>query len=245
MRPRFFVPDLDAHRTEADLPPEESHHLARVLRLRVGDEVEVFDGRGLSMSARVSAAGRDAARVLLLSTLPANDGPSIALTLVQSVLKPDAMDGVIRDSTMIGVAAIQPVISEHTTVKIALLPKAGERWRRIVLASAKQCGRSVLPEVREPMAWGTWLAGTGAAGAFLLVEPRLAPASAVKVAAIARRPRPPSASIVVGPEGGWTEAEREQALAAGCVPLTLGRLTLRAEAVPLAAAAALLAIWDE
>jgi 16S rRNA (uracil1498-N3)-methyltransferase len=168
----------------------------------------------------------------------------VALTLVQGILKPDAMDDVVRDATMAGVQAIQPVVSERTTVKTTLLSKGLARWRRIALASAKQCGRSTLPELREPVPFMAWVEARGAGPAFLLTEPSIA-TSAVTIRELAGRPIPAAASIVVGPEGGWTTEEHATALERGCVALTLGRLTLRADAAALAAVAALIAIWYE
>jgi 16S rRNA (uracil1498-N3)-methyltransferase len=123
--------------------------------------------------------------------------------------------------------------------------RAAGRWGRIALASAKQCGRARLPAIREVVDFERWLASADPAGTFLLVEPGLTGPDTLKVRDLCRQPPRERASLVVGPEGGWTSAEREAAVRAGLVPLTLGRMTLRADAVPLAAAAALLAVWDE
>src|SRR3712207_305138 len=102
MIPRFFLPDLDPAAKDAVLPPDESHHLARVLRLTPGDEVVVFDGRGLAIAARVVSADRGRAVVRLGERLT-TERPSVALTVVQAVLKGDSMDAVVRDCTMVGV----------------------------------------------------------------------------------------------------------------------------------------------
>jgi 16S rRNA (uracil1498-N3)-methyltransferase len=244
MLPRFLVPALDPGSREAALPPEEAHHLTRVLRLKAGDDVLVFDGRGQEFVARVAAAARGAVTVTLLQRVVATAQPAVSLTLVQSVLKGDAMDQVIRDCTMVGVDGVQPIVSARTTVKTALMSKAAERWRRIALASAKQCGRATLPEIDEAIAFETWLADRAVTDTFILLEPSAAPPGAVTVRHLAQHPAPARATLVVGPEGGWTEEERDRALQAGCTPLTLGRMTLRANAVPLAAAAALLAVWE-
>jgi 16S rRNA (uracil1498-N3)-methyltransferase len=163
---------------------------------------------------------------------------------VQAVLKGDAMDGVVRDGTMVGVRAIQPVLSDRVTVKRSMLPAAAARWRRIALASAKQCGRSTLPQVADPIGLVDWIHAAPRGDAFLLVEPSVAGPETVSVRTLARAPVPATASLVIGPEGGWTDEEVRLALAAGCTPVSLGRMTLRAGSVPLAAAAALLAIWE-
>ncbi|MGH9369994.1 MAG: RsmE family RNA methyltransferase, partial [Vicinamibacterales bacterium] len=225
MLPRFLVPDLDPNRPSAVLPAEEAHHLARVLRLKAGDDVCVFDGRGREFLARVATIAREGVVVTLLEPSDTTRAASVALTLVQAVLKGEAMDDVVRDGTMIGVATIQPVVSDRTTVKASVLPKAVERWRRIALASAKQCGRATLPRIMEPVAFASWIDADIRGDAFLLVEPSVATSSTVTVRALAHGPAPKSASLVVGPEGGWTQEEVSLALAAGCTSLSLGRLT--------------------
>lgn len=245
MLPRFLVPLLDPGSREAALPAEEAHHLTRVLRLKVGDDVAVFDGKGQEFVARVAAAARGAVTVTLLQPVVSGARPTVALTLVQSVLKGDAMDQVIRDCTMVGVQAVRPVISARTTVKTALVSKAAERWRRIALASAKQCGRATLPAIEDAVPFENWLGRAGLVDTFILLEPSTAVAGVVTVRQLAQRAAPARATLVVGPEGGWTEEERDRALQAGCTPLSLGRMTLRADAVPFAAAAALLAVWEE
>jgi 16S rRNA (uracil1498-N3)-methyltransferase len=245
MLPRFLVPDLDPRRSEATLPADEAHHLTKVLRLKVGDELSVFDGRGLEYRARVASVARRAVSVKLVHVVEAPRAPAVALVLVQAVLKGEAMDEVVRDATMVGVLAIQPVLSERVTVKASLVGRSADRWRRIALAAAKQCGRSTLPEIANPVPFATWVDAAPRGDAFLLAEPAVAGSATVSVRTLARGPIPRTASLIVGPEGGWTAAEIDLALAAGCTPLSLGRMTLRADAVPLAAAAALLAVWEE
>jgi 16S rRNA (uracil1498-N3)-methyltransferase len=244
MRPRFLIPDLDPDRGDAVLSAEEAHHLTRVLRLGIGDEVRVFDGRGQEYVARVKSTGRSAATVTLLNPVHEQAAPQVALRLVQSILKADAMESVVRDCVMVGVESIQPIVSERTTVKTSTLPKAVKRWRRVALASTKQCGRSTLATILEALSFDDWLRARGSETSFLLVEPAVAGDDALTIRDLFERPAPERASLVIGPEGGWTSAERVRAIENGCAPLSLGRLTLRAESVPLAATAALLAVWQ-
>lgn len=244
MLPRFLAPDLEPGRSEVLLPAEEAHHLARVMRLGIGDDIVVFDGRGLECRGRVASAARGAVSVTLLEAPRIAPPPVVALTVVVSVLKGAAMDDVVRDCTMVGAASIVPILTSRTTVKLSVLPAALERWRRIALASAKQCARAALPRIDEAVPYDRWLESGAGRGAWLLVEPSVAPAGALTIRQLATRPAPAAATVVVGPEGGWTEDEVRGSVGAGCVPLTLGRLTLRAAAVPLVAAGALLGVWD-
>lgn len=243
MLPRFYAPDLDPGSGSARLSPDEAHHLTRVLRLAAGDTVTVFDGRGVEWRARVARASRETATLILLDPVIARV-PAVAITLVQAIIKGEAMEDVVRDSTMIGIAAIQPVISERTTVKRKALAAACDRWRRIALASAKQCGTARLPEIFEPAPFGEWLTSPLPGHSYLLIEPGASGSEVTTVRQIAMMPAPSSALLLVGPEGGWTESERDRSIAAGATPLSLGPLTLRANAVALAAGAALISICE-
>ena len=243
MLPRFHAPDLDPATGQARLGPDEAHHLTRVLRLVAGDLVTVFDGRGVEWRARVQKASRESATLSLLEPVPSRV-PKVAITLAQAVIKSESMEDVIRDSTMAGVAAIQPLISERTTVKRRGLDSASVRWRRIALASAKQCGAARLPEILDPSAFDDWLPESLPTHSYLLLEPDAASESMTTVRRLALEPPPAEAHLLVGPEGGWTARERDAAVSAGAIPLSLGPLTLRASAVALAASAALIAIWE-
>ena len=247
MLPRFYVPTLDASATLAVLPAEESHHLSRVLRLGRGDEVTVFDGRGHEFLARVEDASRAAATVTLIRPVQAAPEPAVRVTLVQAVLKGDKMDDVVRDATMAGAAHVAPIITARTEIKVSALKRghAAERWQRVAIASAKQCRRAWVPSIDLAVPVLTWLAEPFPGPRLLLVEPSAGETAVLSMRALQTHPRPESAACLVGPEGGWTPEEREAALAAGCVPATLGALTLRADAVGLAVLAALSVVWGD
>lgn len=251
MLPRFHAPALDAARREATLGDDEGRHLTKVMRLGVGDEVAVFDGRGREYRARVRTVERHAVKVELLEALPAAVEPRVSLTLVQGILKGDGMDAVVRDATMLGVTAIVPVMTSHVSVKAAVLERGRptERWRRVALASAKQCRRATLPDIAEPRPFREWLASRDPGERLLCVEPSYVSQAAGMPAPATlhewlRRPEPARASLVVGPEGGWASDEVEAAIAAGCVPVSLGGLTLRADAVAVVGLAVARFVFD-
>jgi len=120
---RFFAPSLDSGDETVTLPREEAEHLTRVLRLGVGDSVSVFDGRGHEFSARVASALRREVRVQIVSRLEPAAESAVALTLAQAVLKGDKMDEVIRDAVMLGVSAIQPIVTRRSETTVAALMK--------------------------------------------------------------------------------------------------------------------------
>ena len=129
------------------LPKDEAEHLTRVLRLGSGDTVAIFDGRGHEFLAKVLAAEARDVRVQLLSRVEPATEATVPLTLVQAVLKGDKMDDVVRDAVMLGVFAIQPLITTRTEVTVAALVRGGrvDRWRRVAIASVKQSRRAVVP----------------------------------------------------------------------------------------------------
>lgn len=250
--PRFHVPAAHDTGAELALPDDEGQHAARVLRVREGQAVHVFDGAGREFEAVVSAVRGGGVQVRLLGEVaPPSPETTVRLTLAQAVLKGDGMDGVVRDAVMLGVATIVPVVTVRAEVSLAVLRKSRrrERWARIAVASAKQCGRAVVPEVAEPVTLEALLvevgrgAERGAGRPLMLVEPSAVAAGVVGVAGLGGAP-PPAATLMVGPEGGWAPAELEAA-AGICRMVRLGGRTLRADATAVVALSALLTTWGE
>ena len=228
------------------LPRDEGEHLTRVLRLGVGDTVAVFDGRGHEFLARVASALRRDVRLQIVSRLEPAAESGVPLTLAQAVLKGDKMDDVIRDAVMLGVSAIQPLVTKRSETTVAALMKGArvERWRRVALASVKQSRRAVLPEIRMPLTLETALGEPAAALRLMLVEPAAA-ASVEPISVLQRTAAPADAMLFVGPEGGWAEEEWTSAAARGVRLMSLGPRTLRADAVPVAAISVLQFRWGE
>lgn len=242
---RFFAPSLDPGDESVTLPRDEAEHLTRVLRLGPGDVVVVFDGRGGEFLARVITAARRDVRLALVDRVVAAAEPSVSVTLVQAVLKSDRMDDVIRDAVMLGVTAIQPLITSRTETTVAALMRGArmDRWRRVALASVKQSGRAVLPDVRMPLTFDTWLGEPRPAVVLMLIEPRSeAPAEPMTV--LRTLPPPPDVALLVGPEGGWSDGEWRAAAGSGVRLFSLGPRTLRADAVPVAALSVLQFLWE-
>jgi 16S rRNA (uracil1498-N3)-methyltransferase len=247
MLPRFLAA-IDPASGTARLSGEEARHLSQVLRLRAGDDVVVFDGAGREFLARVEQIARDGASARLIEEQAAAPEPAVRVTLAQAALKGEKMDDVVRDATMMGAAAIEPLVTEHTAAHLKE-GRAPERWRRIAVASAKQCRRAVVPAIGEGMSFAGWIARDRAELKLLLVEPT----AVVAIPATSEKrgqspfsgPPPASASLLIGPEGGWSAGEVSSAVAAGYVPLTLGRRTLRADAMPIVALGILQYLWRD
>jgi 16S rRNA (uracil1498-N3)-methyltransferase len=243
---RFFAPALDPGDESVDLPRDEAEHLTRVLRLGIGDTVAVFDGRGREFLAKVAAVARRDVRVQLLSRVESAAEPQVPLTLAQAVLKGEKMDEIVRDAVMLGVAAVQPIVTKRSESTVAMLLRTArvDRWKRVALASVKQSRRATLPDVRVPLTLETYLEEPPAELRLMLVEPT-ADAHAGSLSTLQQRPLPHDASLLVGPEGGWTADECTAATRAGVQLVTLGHRTLRADAVPIAAISVLQFLWGD
>jgi 16S rRNA (uracil1498-N3)-methyltransferase len=263
VQPRFFAPGQYATGDQIDLPDDEAQHLTRVLRLRPGDRVRVFDGGGREFDAAVAAVTKSGARVRVEHRRDPVAEAAIAITVAHAVLKGDKMDDVVRDAEMLGAAAIQPVVTARSESTLATLQRGHrtERWNRVALSSAKQCGRAVVPRVLTPIALAALepaLSGRDAAAedpggeartvlrlpqpALMFVEPT-ADVTPLSLAGI-DRVAPREATIVIGPEGGWTGEEIDR-LSGVVRPLRLGTRTVRADAMAAVAIAALFAWWGE
>jgi 16S rRNA (uracil1498-N3)-methyltransferase len=245
---RFHAPAANQEGDIVSLPDDEARHLTQVLRLRTGASIRVFNGHGLEFEAIVERAERGTATVRLGERRQAAREPRVAVTLAQAVLKRDKMDNVVRDAVMMGVAAIQPVVTARSEISLPSLTRGRrrERWTSIAVVSAKQCGRAVVPAILEPQSFDATLASLPA---LTLPEPCLMfvePGAAAAVTAIGALDAVPprQATILVGPEGGWTADEIERG-AAVSRQVTLGRRTLRADAMAIVALTALFTVWRD
>jgi 16S rRNA (uracil1498-N3)-methyltransferase len=242
---RFFAPTLDAGDETVTLPRDEAEHLTRVLRLGVGDEVSVFDGRGHEWTARVVGVVRRDVRVQLVSRVEPATEAGVALTLAQAVIKGEKMDDIVRDAVMLGVAAVQPLVTGRTESTVAALNNGSrlDRWRRVALASVKQSKRAVLPDIRRPLTLESFLQDPQSSLNLMLVEPGAGEAE--PLSSLQGQSVPQDATIFVGPEGGWAEAEVVAARSHGVRLVTMGHRTLRADATPVAAISVLQYIWGD
>lgn len=232
--PRFFLRDPAAPGDRIVLEAEEAHH-ARVRRLARGDRVALFDGSGRSYTGTVEQNTTTQLAVHIDDELPARAGESpVQLTLAIALLKSDRFEWMIEKTTELGVACIRPFVCEHSLAQ----PSASRqtRWRNIALSAAKQCGRSVVPSIEPPCDFGDILAHADAD--HLLYWERSTDVVNLQ------GPRA-QATLIIGPEGGFADAEVERARRAGCSIATLGPRILRAETAAIAAVALAQSSWGD
>jgi 16S rRNA (uracil1498-N3)-methyltransferase len=221
------------------LAAAESRHLLRVLRLKPGTLIDIFDAGGQAWSAEVEPGStRDVAQVRLIAPIFQEENAAAPLNLAVSVLKRRAMDWLLEKLSELGVDTLQPVLSARSIGygDFKLDSDPPERWERLALAAAKQCGRNRPLATLPPTQLREWLARprppAHTAFAHTGVDAQPLGAWLREQAGVAL-----PIWLVIGPEGGWTPEEVEAFIHAGFRPVTLGNLTLRAETAALAAAA--------
>ena len=224
---RFFVrPDAIAG-DRVIFDRQEIRHLIRVRRLRTGDVVQAVDGHGHELVVRLTQIGpRTAEGHVIGRGLGSYESP-IELTLVQGLPKGDKLERIIRMATELGVARVVPVVGERTIPRAEPAHHSERviRWQRVAKEAAKQSGRAVIPEVRPPVALAQWLAEAPPPGLLLgLWERAERPLAQVLPDAPVQR-----ACLVVGPEGGLTDAEVQSLESAGAVIAGLGSRILRCD----------------
>jgi 16S rRNA (uracil1498-N3)-methyltransferase len=211
------------------------HHLAHVLRVRAGDKLTLFDGRGREAEALVVRLW-DGELLVQVGAVRQGTRAPVAITLLVGLLKGDKMDWVVQKATELGVARLAPVATAHGVVKLDGERAAGRhaRWIRIAAEAARQCGRSDVPEIAEV---SDLAAALDAASGWRVVLHEAAKGASLR--ALLPAVPPPIVTVAVGPEGGFAPDEIEAARGRGFVMCGLGPRILRAETAALAALAVL------
>jgi 16S rRNA (uracil1498-N3)-methyltransferase len=228
---RFYIAPAAWNVDRLTLDPSESHHCLDVLRMKPGDRATVFDGRGHEATVEIASTAKGRVN---LKVLHHSKSPELACEIIlgQAVPKGKNMDLIIEKATELGAAAIIPLMSERTVVRLdpdeALDKK--NKWQRVAIEAAKQCGRNWLPEVRKPISPKTFFDG-GEKFDLMLIGSLQPGAQHIKTVLSehsgANAPR--RVLVLVGPEGDFTPAEISLAKGAGCLPITLGPIILRTE----------------
>ena len=213
------------------LEGDAANHIMRVLRLRPGDALALFDGRGGEHAARVEGFRKDAVIVEVGERSATAVESPLSLTLAQGVSRGERMDWVVQKATELGVSCISPVMTERTMVKLDAQQAERKRlhWRGIAIAACEQSGRDRIPEIGTPLGLPEFLGRVDARATRVL----LSPAGTLRIADL---PRPEGGVLVlIGPEGGLAEPEQRAAIAAGFVGVRLGPRVLRTETAAVAA----------
>jgi 16S rRNA (uracil1498-N3)-methyltransferase len=243
-RRRFYAPPgaFDLHRNTVELASDEARYLREVLRLKVGDEVHVFNGEGKEFRCEVEESRRESARLKVASEVaPARPESPLKLTLAVALLKGEKFDLVVQKAAELGAVRIIPIATKLADVRLrdeSDATKRVTRWRRIALEAAKQSGRAVVPEVTNPTSFESMVQNTYVESpARLMFSERVG--QSLREAKETLPEKVSSLIALVGSEGGWTDQEITVAREAGWTIVTLGGRTLRAETAAITVTALL------
>ncbi|ANI12950.1 MULTISPECIES: 16S rRNA (uracil(1498)-N(3))-methyltransferase [Pseudomonas] len=234
---RFFI-DAPLSLGQHELPEAQAHYIGRVLRHAAGDAVQLFDGSGQEFLGELVEVGKKNVRVELRESFAGLAESPLRLHLGQGLSRGERMDWAIQKATELGAARITPIVSERCEVRLKdeRADKRTAHWRQIAISACEQCGRSVLPQIDAPISLAEWLQATEA-DLKLVLHPVAEP--------LASHARPGSLAFLIGPEGGLSDAEVEQARAAGFHAARLGPRVLRTETAPVVALSVAQQLWGD
>ncbi len=236
---RIFTENVLEVGRSAELEQAPSHHLTKVLRLKPGHKVEIFNGDGYDYNAAIDHIGNKRVVVTVLNRQPGLTALAPWFHIGQVISKGDRMDYMIQKATELGVTRITPLFSERCDVRLDEQRQAKRvyHWRQIAIHASEQCGRSDVPEITPVRSLPHWIEQRD--------EPCLLMLHSLNPQPLEASPPPESVAILVGPEGGLTDAEISLAQNNGFSTLTLGRRILRTETAPVAALSVLQWLWGD
>ena len=238
--PRFYVDFALSPDSVVELPDNVVRHL-NVLRVKNTEEIVLFNGNGKSYPAFPEVLEKRRASVRILREEAMDNESPLNITLVQAVSAAERMDFTLQKSVELGVAEIRPVISERCVVRLSgeRAEKRVARWQEIVVSACEQSGRNIVPKVLPLTTYAQALQQLPQETSKLLMSLN----RAQKLSDV--QPQSGKVVFMVGPEGGWTEKEEQQAFDAGFQSVTLGKRVLRTETASLAAIAAMQTLWGD
>ena len=239
---RVHVPSALAPGAVVPLQSAAAHHLLRVLRAAVGDEIVVFND-GSEFAAAITHIDKHGVTVKLASCNVVDRETPLACTLAQAISGGERMDFTLQKAVELGVARVQPLYSERSIVRLdaARAAKRIAHWRQVLISACEQCGRNIIPELAAPVPIIDWLGALWSAQAGelrLLLSPHAS-------ARLAQLPQPRVVTLLAGPEGGFSAVETELAQLRGFIEMRLGPRVLRTETAALAALAAVQTLWGD
>ena len=246
--PRFFVSETVTGHDDIVISGREAHHMQRVLRLTVGDRVDIFDGTGREYRSEIIRQDRCGVILRILGTIPSRPESPLTVTMGQSLIKGDKMDAVVQKATEMGVSRVIPFVSSRSVVRLngAKAEDRVKRWRRIAVESAKQCGRAIPLEVEGVIQFHQVLHRPPPQAIRIVLWERATNRLKPFLREAEKSPHLPRAVyFLVGPEGGFTEGEIRQAQEAHFIPLGLGFRILRVETAGLGFVSILQYEWGD
>jgi 16S rRNA (uracil1498-N3)-methyltransferase len=242
MKTRLFVSGQLINGGELLIEGDRARYLGRVLRQRVGDEITVFNGEGPEWSATIGAMTKTTATLRIENSHEAGTESPLKIHLVQGISRGERMDFVVQKATELGVKRITPVLTEYGVVKLdpARREKRRDHWEGVAASACEQSGRTRLPLIDTPISLKDWF---GNKPADVDAELILAPGASVSLNGI-ETPKT-KVCLLIGPEGGFSDSEYEDAAIAGFTAVALGPRILRTETAAIAALSVLQSSWGD
>ncbi|MDP8257353.1 MAG: 16S rRNA (uracil(1498)-N(3))-methyltransferase [Candidatus Alcyoniella australis] len=234
---RFYLPQIEVVDGKVKITGREHWHMSRVLRLKPGDPLVLFDGSGTDYVCSIENVNVKQTMCSVASRSESTVEPSIAVDLYVGLLKGTKMDQVVQKATELGASAVYPFTSSFTTARLSVERgvQRVERWSRIATEAAKQCGRSQVPRIAAPQNFAEAIRQGSQASLAVIFYEHHRGMSAKQV--LRRMGSPSRVAIFVGSEGGFSDDEVKLAKQARVLAVGLGARTLRAETAALAALA--------
>ena len=230
--PRFYVPNPSIQDGLLRIEGREVRHIRKVLRLKTGDRITVFDGSGKEYEGAILEEGASSVLVKVQNIFFPEKDSHLVITLAQSLLKGEKMDFLIQKATELGVKEIIPFFSSRSVplLEKSRRPQRHRRWERIAVEASKQCGRGMVPKIEPLKDYSEMLQIASSDGLRLILWER----EGIKLREVLERPESKTKIFfVVGPEGGFSQEEIDEAEKSGFIPVVLGRRILRAETASL------------
>ena len=247
MHARFYHPEPLAIGQSIELTADNKHHAARVLRLKKGDPITLFDGNGGEYSAYIAVISKSGTTVAIENFHDINRESPLHIELAQAICVNDKMDWIIQKAVEMGVTCIQPVSTERSIVHLSdeRSAKRLHHWQKVVISACEQCGRNRVPKVYPLTSLLHWLSQKKTASSVHGLSLMLSTTATTRLSQITQPAANVPITLAIGPEGGFTADEDIALEHAGFIPLRLGQRILRTESAPLAAISALQAMWGD
>jgi 16S rRNA (uracil1498-N3)-methyltransferase len=237
--PRLFVSTPLTSGVEIALDPEQAHYVSRVLRLRAGSELVLFDGGGGEYRARLTSLTARAACVSVGDFIARDIESPVRVCLAQGISRGERMDYTVQKAVELGASEILPLLTERCGVHLdpSRAEKRVDHWQKVAASACAQCGRNKVPHIAAVHELGAWLARPSAE-LRLVLDPRAS-------RGLATLPRSAAVTLLIGPEGGLSAAELAAVSHAGFQSVHMGPRTLRTETAAVTALAAIQTLWGD
>jgi len=247
MPPRFYHPAAITVKQVIALPADSGHHASRVLRLKAGDYITLFNGNGGEFSAHIIDTSKSATTVSVDAFHDISCESPLRIELAQALCVNEKMDWIIQKSVELGVTRIQPIAAARSVVRLSdeRASKRMQHWQKIIIAACEQCGRNQVPQLLPMTSLNEWLGNKKSSKPAHSLYFMLSPTADESLRNIPKPLADATIALAIGPEGGFTPEEEDAIKHTSFIPLRIGKRILRTESAALATVSAMQALWGD